>query len=105
MLAKVYFENIKQLIDAASKSSDINILLHGLEGMGLIAVGELNSMLANYTYSAPDGSSINFHYHSYDPSGPFQNIPDTNKIKLDLLNEQQVIEEYSTQFDDGSLYG
>jgi hypothetical protein len=80
MLAKDYFESIKILIENASESSDINILLRGLEDMNLVAVGEINSMLANYTYSTPDGSSIRFHYHSYDPSGPFQNLPDTNKI-------------------------
>ena len=100
MIAQDNFNVLKMLIDEASQTQDINSLLDKLKNMNLQAVGELNYMLANYVYQASDGSNIKFHYHSYDPSGPFQNLPDINKIKLELFNGQELIAKHDARFED-----
>lgn len=104
MTIKNLFNEIKQVIEEASIKHDVNILIQYIEKQNFNAVGESNSMLANYIFNTDDGYSIKFHYHSYDPSGPFQNLPDTNKIKLQLLNDKEVIDEFVMQFDDKSIY-
>lgn len=44
--------------------------------------------------------SVTFRYHSYDPLGPFQNLPDVNKIEIKLIQNDQVIDEHNDYFDD-----
>ena len=105
MLANEKYKNIVNKIDEAEKHKDINLLLDYLDSLGLSSVGEKNSMLANYELSEADGSKIKVHYHSYDPSGPFQNLPDINKTKIELFNGNNLVSEYSANFEDESIYG
>jgi hypothetical protein len=53
-----------------------------------------------YEYRGSDGRSIILIFHSYDPSGPFQNLPDMNKFDLKLLGTSSVEREFSCSYED-----
>jgi hypothetical protein len=100
MLAKQKFDAVKALVQQASKDQDANLIVHEVPKLGLNIVGESNYMLLNCEYEASDSTSLKFHYHSYDPSGPFQNIPDINKVKIELFNKGELVEKHEESFDD-----
>lgn len=100
MEAKGKFETIKALVTDASKKQDAGMIVDEVRKMGLRTVGESNYMHLDCIYEADDKTSLKFHYHSYDPSGPFQNIPDVNKIKIQLLNSGEIVENFEISFDD-----
>jgi hypothetical protein len=105
MIAKEVFDKISGYIEQAERTQKSSPLLDQVRALNLEMVGEANYMNLKCSYQAQDGSSIAFEFRSYDPSGPFQNLPDVNKIKLQLLKENSVVSEVSTRFDDASVYG
>lgn len=105
MIAKELFVKISAYINEAEKSRESSPLVDKVNALNLNTTGEANYMNLNCSYEAQDGSSIIFSFRSYDPSGPFQNLPDVNKIKLQLLQSGSVVSEIKTQFDDDSIYG
>lgn len=104
MIAKELFEKIKGYIEEAAQTQNSSPLVDKVRALNLHKTGEINYMNLNCSYDAADGSSIVFSFRSYDPSGPFQNLPDVNKIKLQLLQGGAVISEVSKEFDDKSIY-
>jgi len=94
------YEIIKGYIAESVAKQDSSYLVDKVRAMNLVINGEANYMRLNCTFSAPDGSAIVFTFKSYDPSGPCQNLPDINKINLQLLQDQKVISEISEVFDD-----
>ncbi len=53
-----------------------------------------------YEYRDSGGRSIVLIFHSYDPSGPFQNLPDVNKFDLKLIGTSSVEKEFSCSYED-----
>ncbi len=100
MLAKQKFDAIKAIVQRASKDQDANLIVREVTKSGLVIVGESNYMLLNCEYAASDSTSLKFHYHSYDPSGPFQSSPDINKVKIELFNNGELVEKYEDSFED-----
>lgn len=105
MIARELYEKIKGYIEEAAETQNSSSLVVKVRDLNLNTTGQVNYMNLNCSYGAPDGSSIVFSFRSYDPSGPFQNLPDVNKIKLQLLQDGAVISEVSKEFDDNSIYG
>lgn len=105
MIAKGLFDKIYGYIEEAVRSQNSGPMVDKVKALGLDAEGEVNYMNLKCSYEATDGSSINFSFRSYDPSGPFQNLPDVNKIHLQLLKNGDVVSEVSERFDDKSIYG
>lgn len=100
MLAKEMFETISNYIEEAVANRDSSTLVDKVKALNLAIEGESNYMDLNCSYTASDGTSIVFSFHSYDPSGPFQNLPDVNKIKLQLISNGNLVSEVSQEFDD-----
>lgn len=100
LLAQNIFNCLKELTIKASSSRNTGIIIDEVPKMDMSILGEYNYMDLQCRHDASDGSAVTFRYHSYDPSGPFQNLPDTNKIDIKLIHHDQVIEEYSCHFDD-----
>lgn len=105
MIAKDIFDKISGFIKEAERTQNSSSLMDQVRALNLETIGEANYMNLNCSYQAADGSSINFEFRSYDPSGPFQNLPDVNKIKLQLIQSGSVVSEVATRFDDSSVYG
>ncbi|MGI2095320.1 hypothetical protein ACRN96_22610 [Shewanella oncorhynchi] len=100
MLAEQKFKELISLVDRASKEQNANLIVDEVPKMGVTLIGEHNYMLLNGTYAESDGSRLTFHYRSYDPSGPFQNIPDVNKIKIELFFNNLSVSVYEDVFND-----
>lgn len=103
MIAKEVFEKIRGYIETSAEAQDASYLIDKVRELGLD--GEVNYMRFQCSYVAGDGSAILLDFRSYDPSGPFQNLPDRNKIKLQLLQHNIEIESIEETFDDKSIYG
>ncbi|MBH0010968.1 hypothetical protein I6F66_02610 [Pseudoalteromonas sp. NZS100_1] len=100
MLAEVKFNLIKSYINQSAMIQNSSYLVDRVREMNLSVSGEAHYYRLYCTYNEVDGSSILFEFRSYDPSGPFQSIPDVNKIKLQLLQNNQVVSEIFEQYDD-----
>ncbi|WP_140162557.1 hypothetical protein [Billgrantia desiderata] len=105
MIAEGLFKQIAGYIEEAARSQNSSPLVDRVKALGLDTEGEVNYMHLKCSYMAEDGSSIKFSFQSYDPSGPFQNLPDVNKIHLQLLKNGEVVYEINERFDDKSIYG
>ena len=105
LIAAEKFELIKQHIAESVVQQNSSYLVDKVKEMDLSFTGEVNYMCLNCSYIAPDNSSIVFSFKSYDPSGPFQNLPDVNKIKLQLFQNQNLVSEVVERYDDKSVYG
>lgn len=105
MIAESLFNQIAGYIEEAVRSQNSSPLVDQVKALGLDTEGEVNYMNLKCSHVAEDGSSIKFSFRSYDPSGPFQNLPDVNKIHLQLLKNGDVVSEVSERFDDKSIYG
>jgi hypothetical protein len=54
-----------------------------------------------YRYAFSDGSdAVELYVRSYDPSGPFQNIPDINRFTASLIRDGKTIATHDRQYND-----
>ena len=104
MIAKELFDKISGYIEEAVRTQNSSPLVDKIKILNLNTEGEVNYMNLNCSFDGQDNSSIKFAFRSYDPSGPFQNLPDVNKIKLQLLLNGVIISEINERFDDKSIY-
>jgi hypothetical protein len=100
MLAQGKFDLIKSHIEESAKIQNSSYLVDRVREMNLDVSGEAHYYRLYCSCKESDGSSILFEFRSYDPSGPFQNIPDVNKIKLQLFQDNQLVSELIEQYDD-----
>ena len=100
MLAKSKFNLIKSYIEESAKIQNSSYLVDRVREMNLDISGDAHYYRLYCSCNEINGSSILFEFRSYDPSGPFQNILDVNKIKLQLLQNDQLISELIEQYDD-----
>lgn len=70
---------------------------HGMRGGRVTA---FNALKYEYTYSDSDGHMVHLNIRSYDPSGPFQNIPDINRFTVKLVIGSQDIAIHDRQYSD-----
>ncbi|WP_141246971.1 hypothetical protein [Halomonas salipaludis] len=105
MIAESLFNQIAGYMKEAVRTQSSSLLVDQVNALNLNTEGEVNYMNLKCSYMAKDGSSIEFSFRSYDPSGPFKNLPDVNKIHLQLLKNGDVVSQVSERFDDNSIYG
>jgi len=103
VIAESLFNQIAGYIEEAVRSQNSSSLVDQVKMLGLDTEDEVNYMSLKCSYMADDGSSIKFSFRSYDPSGPFQNLPDVNKIHLQLLKNDDVVSQIGERFDDKSI--
>ncbi len=100
MIAKQKYGELVSISKRASDAQDANIIVHEIPNTGTTVIGESNYMLLNCKYTDEQGDSVVFHYRSYDPSGPFQNLPDINKFRVELWVDGKLLELFEDSFDD-----
>ncbi|MDO6557748.1 hypothetical protein [Paraglaciecola chathamensis] len=100
MLAQDKFNLIKSYIEESVKTQNSSYLVDRVREMNLDVSGDAHYYRLYCSCNESDGSSILFEFRSYDPSGPFQNLPDVNKIKLQLLQNNQLVSELIERYDD-----
>jgi hypothetical protein len=105
MNARELFDQISDYVTEAEMTQNSSPLVDKVKALNLNIDGEVNYMNLNCSYQDQAGSSIKFSFRSYDPSGPFQNLPDVNKIEMQLFKNGAVISEINKRFDDKPAYG
>lgn len=87
MNAEESFEAMKAFVDAACKAKDHSFAVIAAERLGFQHIpisGASSQVFANLRYQEPSGSEVWLVAKWHDPSGPFQNIPDINRLRLTL---------------------
>lgn len=97
MKVRELFDRLKSAIAQAEAQKQYDIPLIFAEANGFIKK-ELNysGLAFECTYFGEDGA-IRLIYRSWDPSGPFQNLPDINRYFLTLFEPS---DKYSLDYPD-----
>lgn len=100
--AQQYFEAMKVAIDKTCLERDLSYVNQYAIDCGY----NVNNVSSSFTYSLQydliftDGLQVSLNYRSFDPSGPFQNIPDISRFDLKLINNSQTISSYRNEFEE-----
>lgn len=102
MNAGKLFEEMKAYVDAACKEKDYSLAVQAAEKSGFRSVprSSTSSVLADLRYKDVTGSEIWLVAKWHDPSGPFQNLPDVNRIRLTLSVPGRPLIEYMGEYED-----
>ena len=102
MNAENIFEEMKAFVSAACNAKDHSLAVQAAEKFGFCSVptGSLSQIFADLRYKDPNGSEISLVAKWLDPSGPFQNLPDINRILLTLKMPGQSPIEYRCEYRD-----
>ena len=96
------FERVKAEMDIAKNEQSLAHFRNAAKNLGLIEedISTIVNIRYQYTYALPTGEKITGTMRSYDQSGPFQNLPDMNKIEMELVDNGQLIDEYRVSWED-----
>ncbi|KKC92681.1 hypothetical protein WR37_24085 [Vibrio parahaemolyticus] len=99
MEASETYEFVKSLVRQAELDLDTDTLVNTFKELDWQVSGEFNYMRMEVQKVESDGSRVRLYYKSYDPSGPFQNLPDVSKLQVQLIHGNAVIDELNVRFD------
>ncbi|MCE2596391.1 MULTISPECIES: hypothetical protein [Motilimonas] len=99
MKASETYEFVKSLVRKAELDLDTGTFVNALKELDWQISGEFSYMRMDVQKVESDGCRVRLYYKSYDPSGPFQNLPDVNKIQVQLIQGNTVIDELNVRFD------
>lgn len=96
------FEAIKSEMDVARNEQSLAHFRAAAKSLNLVEedVSAVVSIRYQYSLTLPTGEVISGSMRSYDQSGPFQHLPDMNKIEMQLSNNDQIIDEYKVSWED-----
>lgn len=102
MNTREIFASLRNALEEARSQQDSSIATSAANSFGFVESDESRNFTfaVRYSYTGSDGYSIVLNYRSYDPSGPFQNLPDINKFSLTLVNGGSEEDSYSCSFED-----
>jgi hypothetical protein len=102
MSAEKLFEEMKVFVDAACKEKNYSLAVQGAENFGFqsFPTEGMSQVLADLRYKDFTGSEVWLVAKWHDPSGPFQNLPDINRIRLTLRVSGQPPVEYMREYED-----
>lgn len=96
------FEKIKSEMDIAKKEENFAHFRSAAQKLGLIEkdISAVVNIRYQYTLTLPSGEIISGTLCSYDQSGPFQNLPDMNKIEMQLTFNNQILDKHYVEWED-----
>lgn len=97
------FEALKQGIDKAVSDENFMSVCNLADELRMDGgeEGRSTSLSYRYQYQDGDGQQVGLHVRSYDPSGPYQNIPDMNRITVNLYDSKgNVMASYDRSYSD-----
>ena len=103
MTEKDTFKSLKNAIEKTCATKTYHLTEEEALSLGLIKSDESSSWTLAYKFERlmPDGTSITLGFRSFDPSGPFQNLPDVNRFVLRHISSQGgIIEEFTAEYTD-----
>ena len=95
------FNELKTALQLSCSARDDSQFRLFLSNNGFTEENTTNGFTFSMRYSLThENGSIVINYRSYDPSGPFQNLPDENKYDATLTLNGQPVESFATSFTD-----
>jgi hypothetical protein len=100
--AKRIFEEMKQIGDSACDAEDYQIAIGAAELLNFrdFSTESSQRILADLKYEDPSGDEVWLVVKWHDPSGPFQNLPDINRIRLSLIVPSHPSIDYMREYKD-----
>lgn len=102
MTTEEFFEEIKTFVDAACREKDHSLAVLAAEKLGFhsFPTSSTSQIFADLRYKDLTGCEIWLVAKWHDPSGPFQNLPDINRIRLTLRVPGRPSIEYMGEYED-----
>lgn len=102
MSTEKLFEEMKAFVDAACNEKNHSLAVQAAEKFGFHSVptSSLSQIFADLRYKDTTGGEISLVAKWHDPSGPFQNLSDINRIRLTLKMPGQHSIEYMGEYED-----
>ncbi|KOO57240.1 hypothetical protein WH43_14175 [Rheinheimera sp. KL1] len=96
------FNQIKQEMNSAADMMDISYFRNAAKALGCIETDIGSTFTIRYQYTLVNnlGESIKGTLRSYDQSGPFQMLPDMNKIEMHLERNGQQVDAHFVSWED-----
>ena len=102
MSAEKLFEEMKVFVDAACNEKNHSLAVQATEKFGFhsFPTSSMSQIFADLRYKDLAGGEVGLVAKWHDPSGPYQNLPDINRIclTLKLLGQQSI--EYMREYED-----
>ena len=101
MSAIKIFEEMKIFVDAACNEKNHLLAVQAAEKCGFnhLPTSKLSQILADLRYEDLTGEEVHLVIKWRDPSGPFQNLPDINRICLTLKTLSKPMIEYMGEYE------
>jgi hypothetical protein len=102
MSAEKLFEEMKAFVDTACKQKDHLLAVQAAEKFGFhsFPTNSMSQIFADFRYKDHTGCEVWLVAKWHDPSGPFQNLPDINRIYLALRVPDMPSVEYMREYED-----
>ncbi len=102
MSTEQVFEEMKAFVRAACNAKNHSLAVQAAEMFGFqrIPTSSSSQIFADLRYKDVTGGEITLIAKWHDPSGPFQNLPDINRIRLTLRIPGQSPIEYMDEYED-----
>jgi hypothetical protein len=100
--SKQVFDWLADAIERTVAAKGFNEVCQYAEQLGLTG-GQTNSMTTlGYRFEGVDasGARVELYVRSYDPSGPFQNVPDINRFTVTLTENGVETGRYHDEYSD-----
>lgn len=102
MNAEKLFDEMKPFVDAACNKKDHSLVARAAQKLGFqdFPTTSTSQIFADLRYKDSAGCEVLLVAKWHDPSGPFQNLPDINRIRLTLRVPGQPSVEYTREYED-----
>ena len=96
------FQTLRISLDEAREAKNHLIAKEAALNNGFTKEDLTHGLTVKYLFRYEDNEDgkIEMEWRSYDPSGPFQNLPDMNKIELKCYIKSQLIDQYQVEYED-----
>ncbi|MBJ6752684.1 hypothetical protein [Geomonas anaerohicana] len=95
------FKLVKAAMDQAKRDQDLEHFREISLALGIQEIDEGSPVSIRYCYQLfNQDAAIQGALRSYDQSGPFQNLPDINKIEMVLRQGGEVLERHYVEWED-----
>ncbi|MCB1944717.1 MAG: hypothetical protein KDF55_03290 [Thauera sp.] len=102
MIAEKLFDEMKAFVDEACNEKNYFVAVQAAEKFGFqdFPTTSTSQIFADLRYKDSGGCEVSLVAKWHDPSGPFQNLHDINRIRLTLRVPGQPAVEYMGEYED-----
>lgn len=96
------FERMKQFVNDACNAKNYLIAVEAAKQLGFHdrQTSATSSVMADLKFRDISGGEVSLVAKWHDPSGPFQNLPDINRLYLSLRTPDSAPAEFTLEYED-----